>query len=146
MSLHERVRANCEAAPWVVEAIKALETERDALAAYVERLSGLIDDLLDGEPLDELNRDMNGLFSPIREATDMAWLRKVGGRLRAERNSPPETSLTRLKAQWQAEALEGLATKIPGSIDHEGCDFGCGKVAAEMAAKLRHQAEGQSHD
>ena len=36
MSLSDRIRPNCEAAPWVVEEVKKLERENAALKAKIE--------------------------------------------------------------------------------------------------------------
>jgi len=38
MSLSERIRPGVEVAPWVIDEIKALEQERDALRARIERM------------------------------------------------------------------------------------------------------------
>lgn len=47
---------------------------------YLKQLHGLIDDLLRGEPIDDLNRDINGLLG-LRDATDMDYCRKVAGKI-----------------------------------------------------------------
>lgn len=38
MSLSERIRPNVEAAPWVIDEIKALEAQREALRAHTANL------------------------------------------------------------------------------------------------------------
>jgi hypothetical protein len=38
MSLSERIRPGVEAAPWVIDEIKVLEEERDALRACIEEM------------------------------------------------------------------------------------------------------------
>lgn len=46
MSLSERIRPGVEVAPWVIDEIKALEQERDALRAENDRMDEAMESLL----------------------------------------------------------------------------------------------------
>lgn len=80
MSLSDRINDTYAMPLLVIEEIRKLEQERDAMAAHVERL----EDIIERSTLAD---------SPAAESA---------------LEDTPETSLARLKAQWQAEELERL--------------------------------------
>ena len=84
MSLSERIN-DTSAAPWVIEEIRKLEQQRDALAALCQEGAAVLE----------------------RTANDTLDGRNMAVRLR-EANT---TSFARLKAQWQREALVRLRTR-----------------------------------
>lgn len=47
MSLSERIRPNCEAAPWVIEEVKQLELELAEVYAELRKLSGNVRGIFD---------------------------------------------------------------------------------------------------
>ena len=101
--------------------IRRLKAERDALAAHVERLR---DDLQ--EYHDQYGDD------PIARKYDMG----------AVLQETPSTSLARLKAQWQAEALEEMTSDMwPVGLIGKGCER---EALLIRAGELRRQAEGES--
>lgn len=104
------------------------EAERDALAAHVERLRRASENAL-----------------AIIDARLPDWTEEVES-LRAELDNAPDTSLERLKAQWQAEELENSALHLE-SID--GCNIALGLNCAanelnSRALELRRQAGGDA--
>ncbi|WP_299231632.1 hypothetical protein [uncultured Halomonas sp.] len=117
-----------------LDAIERIVAERDALAAHVVRLMGAL----------ELARDRISMLAEI--ATDMGadvyaalvmWPEEMEQTL-AE---TPATSLARLKAQWQAEALEQARRVRNYSNRHDV--FEAIPVAA-LEGELRRQAEGET--
>lgn len=99
---------------------RRLQEECDALAAHVERLHEII------EP-----------FLFLAEDEDIAEARSVMA-------DSPTTSLARLKAQWQAEALEAVAGRIRSDARnamHGHALHQAASVLDEEAAELRRQAE-----
>lgn len=102
--------------------IEELEQERDALAAHVERLSKAAFDAIHYLP---------------------------GGKNKAELmdayDDTPETNLSRLKAQWQAEALESCENNAETSfMPYLGREEQVVLMddILKVAAELRRQAEG----
>ncbi|WP_299310693.1 hypothetical protein [uncultured Halomonas sp.] len=94
---------------WRERAVGA-EAERDALTAHVERLRESI---------------MPGSHDSVGER-----LLAVGRALAQS----PTTSLARLKAEWQADAVSEFASRYLGGHEQE--------LAEIYAGKLRRQAEG----
>lgn len=82
------------------ESLSASQAREQALAAHVERISRKIDDA-----------------PPIDNPTIAKWECELTRII----EDPPATSLARLKAQWQAEALHVVADRIAehGAYDRE---------------------------
>lgn len=112
-----------------------LEQGLNALAAHVERITEAIHALI-AESVGVVGLHMNGDVAEWEELLP-------GGRfedwLMALEESPP-TSLARLKAQWQAEALEQVLS-ITGKYFHS---VAIRIEVEEMLTELRRQAEGKS--
>lgn len=104
---------------------KKIQAERDALAAHVERLRGLWVEFNDWD-----HGDLDGVARRIYEAMDEA----------------PTTSLARLKALWQAEAIEEEVALM--RLLSQPTDAGVAAVQhvaavlCDRAATRRRQAEG----
>jgi hypothetical protein len=135
-------RTTPQAAQGVADRMKELEAQRDeaieqrdALAASVERLNNKLGDIKDqlyGRNLHVAGWHLNGDLEPMD-----AWFKDNDW----EPESEPTTSLTRLKAEWQAEVLErcakGVAACKPGATPR-----GISIAIKMEAEELRRQAEG----
>lgn len=71
VKLSNRIRQNSEAAPWVVDAVKLLEAERDALKA---RLAALADagTGYSQQTVDAITRERDALLAEVAKLTDKA--------------------------------------------------------------------------
>lgn len=131
----------CEDGPHKVDELTAMledaqasmvdaEAERDALAAHVGRLHRLLDELPDVMPVTP-HLPMARVKGDYLERVDVAV------------SDAPSYSLARLKAQWQADALENHAKAI--SRDNDSDDMISVEDVHDMlladASKLRRQAE-----
>lgn len=97
--------------------LQELREERDALAANVEFC--------------------HKVLSMIENGPEYLVARQYRA-LRMARERKPETSLARLKAQWQAEALQ----KAMQEVEREPDTVKKGLIVAAMIRQLRRQAEG----
>jgi len=116
----------------VFEDLRRVESERNALAAHVEKLNSKLADIKDslyGQNLYIAGWHLNGDTEPMD-----AWFE--------ENDWEPEpgdcTSLARRKAEWQAEALDQLLPAI--------CDVADRAEVRNLRDELRRQAEEATHD
>lgn len=98
--------------------LREMQKERDALAAHVERLTGTIEFLLD-----------TGEWSSHATVSQIA---------KDDISLAPATSFARLRAEWQAEALQRAADEL---CDNIGGDIGYGDLM-DYAENLRCQSGG----
>ncbi|WKD28619.1 hypothetical protein NDQ72_01345 [Halomonas sp. KG2] len=103
--------------------VKKVEQERDVLAAHLEMARQIATDWLENE-----------------QTTAATW--QLARQIGKWALNDPNASLARRTYKERAEALENLLEVIPGSIEHDGCNFGCGRIAAETAALLRRLEKG----
>lgn len=107
---------------------EALQAERDALAAHLDRIKSIL-----GKGVDVVERSGELAWSVCPDEVS-EW-----------ENSEPAVSLARLKAQWQAEAMEESARAFKAAPLKGECrrwhHVAAGTLEWE-AAKLRRQAEG----
>lgn len=113
--------------------LQELREERDALAAHVERLN---------EYAKACANELVALIDKhnVQSDSDGSWLydHQTPYELMQVVLSTPETSLARLKARWQAEALEEL---LQNTSQFREANPVRG-LAGGMADELRRQAEG----
>lgn len=102
----------------VMPSWQELKAERDALAAHVERFESTITEV--GEDCAQFGNIQDGTWNKIDAALE----------------SSPATSLARLKAEWQAEALDEVASLV----ERTGilANFGTLRMKAK---ELRRKAE-----
>src|SRR5690554_791851 len=98
--------------------LEAVRAERDTLAAHVERMRDVWQRL--------------HLRSPVHVEVLKAYSHVM--------RDTPTTSLARLRAEWQAEALERLKTRY---CKEKGSLFA---LVDDEIEQLRRQAEGGHHD
>ncbi len=114
-----------QAAQWVADRMKELEAQRDEVIEQRDALAALC-----------------GAAAVVleRTANDTLDGRNMARRLRGV----SDTSLARLKAQWQAEAMQATADAIRYEYEGEVHRDRIADYADDMADELRRQAEGDA--
>ena len=135
----ERLRKELEAAQAERDALASrvdfLNQQNSALVAHVERLHNALGPKL----LDWIDCGM-----ATNNRHKEAWARELRNELHQALVETPTTSLDRLKAEWQAEAMEGWLEQMRYM---EGLNtFDCMESAELYAEELRRQAEENSDE
>ena len=134
---------------WRERAVDA-EAERDALAAHIGRIAGYKDRLeakglmparlagvIEEAPATSLARMRDERAQAIQQAVKQA---------RREWAREDADAIARLKAQWQAEAMQATADAIRYEYEGEVHRDRIADYADDMADELRRQAEEATHD
>ena len=135
-------RTTPQAAQGVADRMKELEAQRDEAIEQRDALSATLERLHNALGPKILRWIDCGMAANNRHKE--AWARELRNELHQALDEKPETSLTHLKAEWQAEAMEGWLEQMRYM---EGLNtFDCMESAELYAEELRRQAEGRTHD
>lgn len=120
-----------------------LMAERDALAANVERLESALEAARDA--IASLDIDALGSVPETHDCPAYPIRDAVTNDLTVAINRKPATSLARLKAEWQAEALKSVRDDycIKSQLGKSPSLY---VLLDEHLDKLRRQAEDPTHD